>query len=49
MEQKSAVTPSEQLEDANTPPPHKKVKCQPEKIHHHLTPQAMMQPQQPGI
>ena len=31
MEQKSTVTPSEQLEDANTPPPHKKVKCQPEK------------------
>ena len=31
MEQKSAVTPSEQLEDANTSPPHKKVKCQPEK------------------
>ena len=30
MEQKSAVTSSEQLEDANTSPPHKKAKCQPE-------------------
>ena len=30
MKQKSAVNSSEQLEDANTSPPHKKAKCQPE-------------------